>query len=162
MKYYLASLFVLISLCTVSSPAYSQEIKIDVGGVIRDIFNPPNQVEEIKARADVEKTRLQQQAEIEKAKIAAEANKSSDRVSPVLTQWGANRVNCAPGVAFINGLSADTVCINPTGSILSGYYNYNPDRKQLIRVDVNNTPAPAAATTAPRKAAPATVRDNSF
>ena len=148
MKYYSATLLTLMSLLTIGSPAYSQEVKLDLGSVINNIFSPPHRTAEINARADVEKEKLRQQAEVEKAKIAAEATKNTDRVAPVLTQWGVNRVNCAPGVAFINGLSADTVCITPTGSIAAGYYNYSPDRQLLVRVDGNNaSTAPAANVT---------------
>jgi hypothetical protein len=147
MKYYSAILIALISLLPICSPAHAQEIKLDIGNVINNLFSPPHRTAEINARADVEKERLRQQADIEKVKIAAEANKKIDRVAPVLTQWGVNRVNCAPGVAFINGLSADTVCINPTGSIAAGYYNYSPDRQLLVRIETNNAPTPIPAST---------------
>jgi hypothetical protein len=154
MKYYSATFLALMSILTIGSPAFSQEVKLDLGNVINNIFSPPHRTAEINARADVEKEKLRQQAEVEKAKIAAEATKNTDRVAPVLTQWGVNRVNCAPGVAFINGLSTDTVCINPTSTIQAGYYNYSPDRKLLVQIGGNNTPTstptatptPAAAT----------------
>jgi hypothetical protein len=148
MKYYSATLLTLMSLLTIGSPAYSQEVKLDLGSVINNIFSPPHRTAEINARADVEKEKLRQQAEVEKAKIAAEATKNTDRVAPVLTQWGVNRVNCAPGLAFINGLSTDTVCITPTGSIAAGYYNYSPERQLLVRVDGNNAPTAPAANVA--------------
>ena len=146
MKYYSTTLLTALVLITIGAPAYSQEVKLDLGSVITTILNPPQRTAEINARAEVEKEKLRQDAEIKKAQIAADANKNTDRVAPVLTQWGVNRVNCAPGVAFINGLSADTVCITPTGSIAAGYYNYSPDRQLLVRVDGNN--APTAAPTA--------------
>jgi hypothetical protein len=146
MKYYSAALLALMSLLTIGSPAaYSQEVRLDLGSVINNIFSPPHRTAEINAKAEIEKERLRQQAEVEKAKIAAEATKNIDRVAPVLTKWGVNRVNCAPGVAFINGLSTDTVCINPTGSIAAGYYNYSPDRQLLVRVETNNAPTAAPA-----------------
>ena len=154
MKYYSATLLALMSILTIGSPAFSQEVKLDLGSVINNIFSPPHRTAEINARAEVEKEKLRQQAEVEKAKIAAEATKNTDRVAPVLTQWGVNRVNCTPGVAFINGLSTDTVCINPTGAIQAGYYSYSPDRQLLVRIGGNDaptstpaaTPTPAAAT----------------
>jgi hypothetical protein len=147
MKHYSATLLALISILTIGSPAHSQEVKLDLGSVINGIISPPHRTAEINARADVEKEKLRQQAEVEKAKIAAEATKNTDRVAPILTKWGVNRVNCAPGVAFINGLSADTVCITPTGSIAAGYYNYSPDRQLLVRIDGNNTPTSTPAAT---------------
>ena len=111
MKYYSATLLTLMSLLTIGSPAYSQEVKLDLGSVINNIFSPPHRTAEINARADVEKEKLRQQAEV-------------------------------------NGLSADTVCITPTGSIAAGYYNYSPDRQLLVRVDGNNaSTAPAANVT---------------
>jgi hypothetical protein len=143
MKYYSTTLLVLMSILTIGSPAYSQEVRFDIGSVINGIFSPPHRMAEIKAKADIEQERLRQQADIEQARITAEANKNVDRVSPILTQWGVYRVNCAPGVAFINGLSVDTICINPTGSILAGYYSYSPDRQLLVRVDTHNAPTPA-------------------
>ena len=122
----------MISLLTVGYPAYSQEVRLDLGSAINNIFSPPHRTAEINAKADIEKERLRQQAEVEKAKIAAEVTKNIDRVAPVLAKWGVNRVNCALGLAFINGLSTDTVCINPTGSIAAGYYKYNADRQLLV------------------------------
>ena len=158
MKYHSATLLALISILSIGTPAHSQEVKLDLGSVINGLLSPPHRTAEINARADVEKEKLRQQAEVEKAKIAAEATKNTDRVAPVLTQWGVNRVNCAPGVAFINGLSTDTVCINPTGTIQAGYYNYSPDRQLLVRIDGNNTPTSTPAAT-PTPAA-ATVTKN--
>ena len=158
MKYHSAILLASISILSIGTPAFSQEVKLDLGSVINGILSPPHRTAEINARADVEKEKLRQQAEVEKAKIAAEATKNTDRVAPVLTQWGVNRVNCAPGVAFINGLSTDTVCINPTGKIQAGYYNYSPDRQLLVRIDGSNTPTSTPAAT-PTPAA-ATVTKN--
>jgi hypothetical protein len=151
MKYYAAILLTSIVLLASGSPAHSQEIRIELDKIIGGIFSPPHRTAEINANAEIEKERLRQQAEVEKAKIAAETNKNIDRVAPVLTQWGVNRVNCTPGVAFINGLSSDTVCINPTGTIQAGYYNYSPDRQLLVRIDGNNAPTFTPASTTPKK-----------
>ncbi len=145
MKYYSTTLLAVFVLMTLGTPAHAQEVKLDLGSVLNTIISPPQRTAEINARAEVEKEKLRQEAEIKKAQIAADASKNTDRVAPVLTQWGVNRVNCAPGVAFINGLSADTVCITPTGSIAAGYYNYSPDRQLLVRVDGNNAPTAAPA-----------------
>jgi hypothetical protein len=128
-----------------SYPSYpGSGISLDVSSVINGILSPPHRQAEITANANVEMEKLRQNARIEKAKITAEAGKTVDRVAPILTQWGVNRVNCAPGVAFINGLSTGTVCLNPTASIPVGYYNYSPDRQQLVRIQTNNPPTPAA------------------
>jgi hypothetical protein len=143
MKYYSTTLLVFLSILTIVAPAHSQEVRLDLGSVLNGIFSPPHRAAEIKAKADIEQERLRQQADIEQARITAEASKNVDRVSPILTQWGVYQVNCAPGVAFINGLSVDTICINPTGSILAGYYSYSPDRQLLVRVDTHNAPTPA-------------------
>jgi hypothetical protein len=114
-------------------------ISLDISSVINGFLSPPHRQAEIAANANIEMEKLRQNARIEKAKITAEAGKTVDLVAPILTKWGVNRVNCAPGVAFINGLSTGTVCLNPTASIPAGYYNYTPDRQQLVRIETNNT-----------------------
>ncbi len=152
MKYSAAILLSSICLLAIGSPAYSQEIRLDLGSVISNIVSPPHRQTEINARAEIEKERLRQQAGIEQAKIAAEASKNLDRVSPILTRWGVNQVNCAPGGTFINGLSVDTICINPTAAIPAGYYNYSADRQLLVRVETKaaptSIPAPVVAKNA--------------
>lgn len=80
MKYHSAILLASISILSIGTPAFSQEVKLDLGSVINGILSPPHRTAEINARADVEKEKLRQQAEVEKAKIAAEA---TDRKSVV-------------------------------------------------------------------------------
>jgi hypothetical protein len=134
-----------------SSTSSNFKFSLDMSSVINGIFSPPHRQTEINANAGIEKEKLRLNGEIEKAKIAAEANKNVDRVAPTLTKWGVSRVNCAPGTVFINGLSAGTVCINPTVSIPAGYYSYNPDRQLLVRVETHNPPTPVPASTAAKK-----------
>jgi hypothetical protein len=158
-----------------SYPSYpGSGISLDVSSVINGFLSPPHRQAEIAANANVEMEKLRQNARIEKAKITAEAGKTVDRVAPILTQWGVNRANCAPGVVFINGLSTGTVCINPTASIPAGYYNYSSDRQQLVRIETNNTqtvanvgtniaPTPIPAPTVVKNANGAnTARDRGF
>jgi hypothetical protein len=156
-------------------PSYpGSGISLDVSSVINGFLSPPHRQAEITANANIEMEKLRQNARIEKAKITAEAGKTVDLVAPILTQWGVNRVNCAPGVAFINGLSTGTVCLNPTASIPAGYYNYSSDRQQLVRIETNNTqtvanvgtniaPTPIPAPTVVKNANGAnTARDRGF
>jgi hypothetical protein len=158
-----------------NSPTSSNfKFSLDMSSVINGILSPSHRKDEITANASVEMEKLRQNAIIEKAKITAEAGKTVDRVAPILTQWGVNRANCAPGVVFINGLSTGTVCINPTASIPAGYYNYSPDRQQLVRIETNNTqtvanvgtniaPTPIPAPTVVKNANGATTaRDRGF
>jgi hypothetical protein len=158
-----------------NSPTSSNfKFSLDMSSVINGILSPPHRKDEITANANVEMEKLRQNAIIEKAKITAEAGKTVDRVAPILTQWGVNRVNCAPGVVFINGLSTGTVCLNPTASIPAGYYNYSSDRQQLVRIETNNTqtvanvgtniaPTPIPAPTVVKNANGAnTARDRGF
>jgi hypothetical protein len=124
----------------ISYPAYPQEVRLDLTSVINTILSPPHRTTEITAHADIEKERLRQQADVEKARIAAEAARNIDRVSPILARWGATRVACVPGVVFINGLNADTVCINPINVIAAGYYNYIPERNLLVHLEIKHVP----------------------
>jgi hypothetical protein len=131
-----------------NSPTSSNfKFSLDMSNVINGILSPPHRQAEITANANIEMEKLRQNARIEKAKITAEAGKTVDRVAPILTQWGVNRANCVPGVAFINGLSTGTVCLNPTASIPAGYYSYSPDRQQLVRIETNNAPTVAKVGT---------------
>lgn len=118
-----------------------------VSGVITDILSPRHRGAEIDAHARIEMEKIKQQGETDRARIAAEANKNVDRVAPILTQWGVSRVSCTPGGVFINGLSGDTVCVNPTAPIPAGHYNYSPERQALVRINTNQAPAPAPAVT---------------
>jgi hypothetical protein len=117
-----------------------------VNGLVTNIISPPHRVAEIQKEAEIAKEKIKQETEIEiaKLKIEAETGRKVDRVIPTLTQWGVSRVNCAPGVAAIKGISSDTVCITPTAGIPAGSYNYNSDRQQLVRINDRSPKMPAA------------------
>lgn len=146
MKYYLAALLGLMSLLTIDAPVSAQEVKIDLLGIVNTIFNPPHRQVEIDAQADIAKEKAFQQAETQKARAAAEAYKNADQITPLLSQWGVHRVTCAPTGVFINGLTSDTVCVNPTNLIPAGYYNYIAERQLLVRIDANNLSKPTLNT----------------
>jgi hypothetical protein len=147
MKCYPIIFLISVISLTTSYPACAQEIRIDISNIITTILSPPHRMTEITAHADIEKERLRQQADVEKAKIAAEATRNIDRVSPILARWGVNRVACTPGSVFINGLSIDTVCINPINAVTAGYYNYSPEQNPSIRLELKNILPSSPAST---------------
>jgi hypothetical protein len=151
------SLLTLITLLTASLPAYanrpsaarleSQTPKanlvaqtatttdlIGVGAtLINSWINPPSRSAEITADAEVKKAKIAADADIAKEKLRIEASKNADRVTPVLEQWGVTRANCAPDTVFINGITTDTICVQPSTSLTAGYYTYDRTKQQLIR-----------------------------
>lgn len=113
---------------------------IGVGAsIINNLINPPTRSAEISADAEVRKAKIAAEAEIAKEKLRIEASKSTDRVTPVLNQWGVTRVACAPGLAFVNGITTDTVCIQPSNSMPAGYYTYDSAKQQLLRTSGGGT-----------------------
>ncbi len=122
--------------------AQSQPTTTDLIGVgttlLNNIFNPPSRSAEIAADAEVKKAKIAAEAEIAKEKLRLEANKT-DKVTPLLTQWGVTRVNCSPGLVFINGLGNDTVCLQPSAALKSGSYTYDSTKQQLVRNNPNNS-----------------------
>ncbi len=107
---------------------------ITVGvSLLNSLINPPSRSAQINADAEVKKAKIAADAEIAKEKLRIEASQSTDRVTPVLNQWGVARVACAPGLVFINGITTDTVCIQPNADMTSGYYSYDNARQQLVR-----------------------------
>ena len=118
---------------TVLAQATSPDL-ITVGvSLLNSLINPPSRSAQINADAEVRKAKIAADTEIAKEKLRIEASKSTDRVTPVLNQWGVARVACAPGSAFINGITIDTVCIQPNADITSGYYSYDSAKQQLVR-----------------------------
>jgi hypothetical protein len=105
------------------------------GGItlLNNLLNPPHRSAEINADTEIRKAKIAAEAEIAKERMRIEASQNTDRVTPVLNQWGVARTNCAPGLVFINGLTTDTVCIQPNQSIAAGYYDYDSAKQQLIR-----------------------------
>jgi hypothetical protein len=150
------SLLILSTLLIASSPAYSTTeptAKLDptpnktllaqqapapdlitVGAsLLNSLLNPPSRSAQINADAEVKKAKIAADADIAKEKLRIEASQNIDRVAPVLNQWGVARIACAPGLVFINGITTDTVCIQPSTDINPGYYSYDSARQQLIR-----------------------------
>ena len=119
---------------TVLAQAINSPDLITVGvSLLNSLINPPSRSAQINADAEVKKAKIAADAEIAKEKLRIEASQSTDRVTPLLNQWGVARVACAPGLAFINGINTDTVCIQPNADMTSGYYSYDSARQQLIR-----------------------------
>jgi hypothetical protein len=111
---------------------------ITVGvSILNSLINPPSRSAQINADAEVRKAKIAADAEIAKEKLRIEASQSTDRVTPVLNQWGVARVACAPGLVFINGITTDTVCIQPNADMTPGYYSYDSARQQLVRTSAS-------------------------
>jgi hypothetical protein len=146
MKLYPINLLVLAITLSCNLPASAQEIRVDFATVftlVGNIFNPSYRSTQATADAEIAKERARQAAAIEKLKIELQANKNVDRAAPVVKKWGVERINCAPGAVFINGVIAETVCIKPNDRISAGYYTYDATRLQLVRTSGNtatNTP----------------------
>jgi hypothetical protein len=132
----LSLLVAIATTLSISLPASAQlssgEVNlIGIGAtLVNSLLNPPHRDAEIKADADVKKAKIAAEAEIEKEKLRLAA---TDKVTPLLGKWGVSRVSCAPGLVFINGLDANTVCIQPNSTIAAGYYTYNNEKSQLLR-----------------------------
>lgn len=146
------SLLILTTILAASLPADAQDRSsnttliaqvnstdlISVGAsIINGLINPPSRSAEITADAEVRKAKIAADAEIAKEKLRIEASKSTDRVTPVLNQWGVAQVACAPGLVFINGITSDTICIQPNSSMTAGYYTYDSGKQQLVRNSAN-------------------------
>jgi hypothetical protein len=131
----LSLLVAIVTVLATSLPASAQlssgEVNlIGIGAsIVNSLINPPHRDAEIKAEAEVKKAKIAAEAEIAKEKLRLAA----DKVTPVLNQWGVSRVSCAPGLVFINGIDANTVCLQPSGTLAAGYYTYNNEKSQLIR-----------------------------
>jgi hypothetical protein len=146
------SLLILTTILAVSLPAYAEDRSssattiaqanstdlITVGAsIINGLINPPSRSAEITADAEVRKAKIAAEAEISKEKLRIEASKRTDRVTPVLNQWGVAQVACAPDLVFINGITSDTICIQPTSTMTAGYYTYDSAKQQLVRNSAN-------------------------
>lgn len=131
----LSLLVAIVTTLSISLPASAQlsssEVNlISVGAsIVNSLFNPPHRDAEIKADAEIKKAKIAAETEIEKEKLRIAA----DKVTPLLGKWGVARVSCTPGLVFINGIDADTVCIQPNPTITAGYYTYNREKSQLLR-----------------------------
>lgn len=105
--------------------------------LINSWINPPSRSAEITADAEVKKAKIAADAEVAKEKLRLEASKNTDKVTPVLEQWGVARTNCAPDTVFINGITTDTICVQPSASLTAGYYTYDRTKQQLVRTSSN-------------------------
>jgi hypothetical protein len=157
MRHIKLSLLILTTLLTSSWPASAYQLSIEpqqqpattsrvliadvtstdfiTGGItlLNNLLNPPHRSAEITADTEIKKAKIAAEVEIAKERLRIEASQNTDRVTPVLNQWGVARTNCAPGLVFINGLTTDTICIQPSQTIAAGYYDYNSAKQQLIR-----------------------------
>ena len=142
------------SLPTHAQPAGGEMQSTDLIGagvsLIKNLLDPPSRKAEITADTELKKAKIAAEAEVTKEKLRIEATKAADaeakkeksqleatknadKVTPLLTQWGVSRVNCAPGLVFISGLGSDTVCIQPSPSMGAGAYTYDNAKQQLVR-----------------------------
>jgi hypothetical protein len=137
---------------TTSLPAHAQQSPdlFSAGAsILNSLINPPHRAAEIAADAEIRKAKIAADAEITKEKMRIEASQTADKVAPILSQWGVSRVNCAPDSVFINGITADTVCIQPNANMTTGYYSYDGEKKQLIRNNSSSVPQTASRSTPP-------------
>jgi hypothetical protein len=165
------SLFILTTLLATSLPAYAHRASVaqlevqtpktnliaqtatttDLIGVGVTLINrwidPPSRSAEITADAEVKKAKIAADADIAKEKLRLEASKNTDRVTPVLEQWGVTRTNCAPDTVFINGITTDTICVQPSASLSAGYYTYDRTKQQLVRTSNNVQTVQSVQTT---------------
>jgi hypothetical protein len=119
---------------TSSSISFTSSDILGAGlSIINNLLNPPSRSTQIKADAEVLKAKIVADAEVTKERLRLEAVKTTDRVTPILNQWGVAKINCAPGLVFVNGITTDTVCVQPNASMTPGYYTYDSTKQQLIR-----------------------------
>jgi hypothetical protein len=130
----------VLSTLSIGRPASAQVLQsgdvnlIGIGAsLLNNILYPPYRGTEIQAEAEVRKAKIAAEMELERERMRIAAAQAADKVAPILDRWGVNRISCAPGLVFINGIDANTVCIQPTVAIAPGYYTYDRDRQILLR-----------------------------
>ena len=130
----------VLSTLSIGRPASAQVLQsgdvnlIGIGAsLLNNILYPPYRSTEIQAEAEVRKAKIAAEMELERERMRIAAAQAADKVAPILDRWGVNRISCAPGLVFINGIDANTVCIQPTVAIAPGYYTYDGDRQILLR-----------------------------
>ncbi|PSB40452.1 hypothetical protein [Chamaesiphon polymorphus] len=170
------TLLAFTTMFAVSSPAFAQEQQVFPGtiqfgqqnsvdligagaSIINSLINPPSRSAEIMANAEIKKAQIAAEAEITKEKLRIEASKSPDRVTPVLSRWGVSQVPCGAGAVFINGITTETVCIQPSNTIAAGYYTYDSIGQQLVR---SGNSVPNIQTTTVSSPSFRSARDSSF
>jgi len=149
----ITTIILATSLPTHAQPAGEAQSTDLIGAgvsLIKNLLDPPSRKAELSADTELKKAKIAAEAEITKEKLRIEATKAADaeakkeksqleatknadKVTPLLTQWGVSRVNCAPGLVFISGLGSDTVCIQPSPSMGAGAYTYDSAKQQLVR-----------------------------
>jgi uncharacterized membrane protein YgaE (UPF0421/DUF939 family) len=136
---HLSLLVATIAILTASLPASAQQSPGEVNlvgvgvSILSNIFNPPSRSAEIAADTEVKKAKIKAEMEIEKEKLRIAASANTDSVTPILKGWGVDRVNCAPGLVFINGVGANTICVQPSTALAAGYYSYDKEKGRLLR-----------------------------
>jgi hypothetical protein len=130
----------VLSTLSIGRPASAQVLQsgdvnlIGIGAsLLNNILYPPYRGVEIQAEAEVRKAKIAAEMELERERMRIAAAQAADKVAPILDRWGVDRISCAPGLVFINGIDANTVCIQPTVAIAPGYYTYDRDRQILLR-----------------------------
>jgi hypothetical protein len=142
-KYFYVAILTLTSIVAIHTPVRAQSFSFDIVNagvsVFNSLVNPPHRAEEVRVEAEIKKAKINAQMELDRERMRLEANKNIDRAAPVLNQWGATRVPCTPGAVFLNGVSTDTVCINPSNAIPAGYYSYSAGNNLLVRSATTET-----------------------
>lgn len=139
------------SLSTHTDRAFAQNepTTLDIIGVgatiLNNWLNPPSRNAEIAADAEIRKAKIAADAEIAKEKLRLDASRGIGNSNPILDKWGVAQVPCAPGLVFINGVTNDTICIQPSKAISAGYYTYDTAKQQLIK----NNPSPQHSPSKP-------------
>ena len=137
------------SLSTHTDRAFAQNepSTIDIIGVgatiLNNWLNPPSRVAEIAADAEIKKAKIAADAEITKEKLRIDASRGVGASNPMLDKWGVSQVPCAPGLVFINGVTNDTICIQPSKAIVAGYYTYDTAKQRLVK-NSQNQPNPSS------------------
>jgi hypothetical protein len=164
----ITTIILATSLPTHAQPAGEAQSTDLIGAgvsLIKNLLDPPSRKAEITADTELKKAKIAAEAEVTKEKLRIEATKAADaeakkeksqleatknadKVTPLLTQWGVSRVNCAPGLVFISGLGSDTVCIQPSPSMGAGAYTYDSAKQQLVRSGGTASTASSSSTTA--------------
>ncbi len=126
--------------------AQNQPTTIDIIGVgatiLNNWLNPPSRNAEIAADAEIRKAKIAADAEIAKEKLRLDASRGIGTSNPILDKWGVAQVPCAPGLVFINGVTNDTICIQPSKAISAGYYTYDTAKQRLVENN-QNPPRPS-------------------
>jgi hypothetical protein len=132
------------SLSTHTDRAFAQNepSTIDIIGVgatiLNNWLNPPSRNAEIAADAEIRKAKIAADAEIAKEKLRLDASRGIGTSNSILEKWGVAQVPCAPGLVFINGVTNDTICIQPSKAISAGYYTYDATKQQLVKNNQNS------------------------